>query len=92
MAFTNYLDAIPDLGWLFYGVWRGLSAELGVTAALAIGIGVYFLQVAFSAVWLPAVPLWAGLNGCGASSCMEHGNPSGVRGKCRCRVVSVAAN
>jgi uncharacterized protein len=53
-------------GWIFYGYGLGLFGKLGVTAALAIGIGVYFLQVAFSAYWLqrylygPVEWLWRG--------------------------------
>ncbi|MEA2895803.1 MAG: uncharacterized protein QOJ84_1418 [Bradyrhizobium sp.] len=52
MAFTNYLMQSVIFGWLFYGYGLGLFGKLGVTAALAIGIAVYVLQVAFSAVWL----------------------------------------
>ena len=52
MAFTNYLMQSVIFGWLFYGYGLGLFGKLGVTAALAIGIGVYVLQVAFSAYWL----------------------------------------
>jgi uncharacterized protein len=52
MAFTNYLMQSLIFGWLFYGYGLGLFGKLGVTAALAIGIGVYVAQVAFSAVWL----------------------------------------
>jgi uncharacterized protein len=66
MAFTNYLMQSVIFGWLFYGYGLGLFGKLGVTAALAIGIGVYLLQVAFSAVWLqrylygPIEWLWRG--------------------------------
>jgi uncharacterized protein len=52
MAFTNYLMQSLIFGGLFYGYGLGLFGKVGVTAALAIGIGVYVLQVAFSAVWL----------------------------------------
>jgi uncharacterized protein len=66
MAFTNYLMQSVIFGWLFYGYGLGLFGKLGVTAALAIGIGVYVLQIAFSAVWLrhylygPVEWLWRG--------------------------------
>jgi uncharacterized protein len=66
MAFTNYLMQSVIFGWLFYGYGLGLFGKLGVTAALAIGIGVYVLQAAFSAVWLqrylygPVEWLWRG--------------------------------
>jgi uncharacterized protein len=66
MAFTNYLMQSVIFGWIFYGYGLGLFGKLGVTAALAIGIGVYFLQVAFSAYWLqrylygPVEWLWRG--------------------------------
>ena len=52
MAFTNYLLQSVIFGWLFYGYGLGLFGRLGVAAALAIGTGVYALQVAFSAFWL----------------------------------------
>ena len=52
MAFTNYLMQSVIFGWVFYGYGLGLFGKLGVTAALAIGIGVYMLQVVFSAYWL----------------------------------------
>ena len=52
MAFTNYLMQSVIFGWLFYGYGLGLFGKLGVAAALAIGTGVYVLQVAFSAYWL----------------------------------------
>ena len=52
MAFTNYLLQSVIFGWLFYGYGLGLFGKLGVAAVLAIGIGVYVLQVAFSAYWL----------------------------------------
>ncbi|MDP2376050.1 DUF418 domain-containing protein [Reyranella sp.] len=52
MAFTNYLMQSVIFGWLFYGYGLGLFGKLGVTAALAIGIGVYFLQIVISAYWL----------------------------------------
>ena len=52
MAFTNYLMQSVIFGWVFYGYGLGLFAKLGVTAALAIGIGVYLLQIVFSAYWL----------------------------------------
>jgi uncharacterized protein len=52
MAFTNYLLQSVIFGWLFYGYGLGLFGKLGVADALAIGVGVYVLQVAFSAWWL----------------------------------------
>jgi uncharacterized protein len=52
MAFTNYLMQSVIFGWVFYGYGLGLFGKLGVAAALAIGIGVYILQVVFSAYWL----------------------------------------
>jgi uncharacterized protein len=52
MAFTNYLMQSVIFGWVFYGYGLGLFGKLGVTAALAIGIGVYLLQIVFSAYWL----------------------------------------
>ena len=52
MAFTNYLMQSVIFGWVFYGYGLGLFGKLGVAAALVIGIGVYILQVAFSAYWL----------------------------------------
>ena len=52
MAFTNYLMQSVIFGWVFYGYGLGLFGKLGVAAALGIGIGVYILQVIFSAYWL----------------------------------------
>jgi len=52
MAFTNYLVQSLIFGWFFYGYGLGLFGKLGVAAALAIGTGVYLLQVALSALWL----------------------------------------
>jgi uncharacterized protein len=52
MAFTSYLMQSVIFGWLFYGYGLGLFGKLGVAAALAVGTGVYILQVAFSAWWL----------------------------------------
>ena len=52
MAFTNYLMQSVIFGWVFYGYGLGLFGTLGVTAALAIGIGVYILQIVLSAYWL----------------------------------------
>ena len=52
MAFTNYLMQSVIFGWIFYGYGLGLFGKLGVAAALAIGTGIYILQVAFSAYWL----------------------------------------
>ena len=52
MAFTNYLMQSVIFGWVFYGYGLGLFGKLDVTAALAIGIGVYILQIVISACWL----------------------------------------
>jgi uncharacterized protein len=52
MAFTNYLAQSVVFGWIFYGYGLGLFGRLGVTAAFAIGIVVYAVQVAFSTWWL----------------------------------------
>lgn len=52
MAFTNYLMQSVIFGWVFYGYGLGLFGKLGVSAALAVGIGVYILQIVFSAYWL----------------------------------------
>jgi uncharacterized protein len=52
MAFTNYLMQSVIFGWVFYGYGLGLFGKLGVTAALALGVGVYILQIVFSAYWL----------------------------------------
>jgi uncharacterized protein len=52
MAFTNYLMQSVIFGWLFYGYGLGLFGKLEVAAALAIGTGVYILQIVFSAYWL----------------------------------------
>lgn len=52
MAFTNYLMQSVIFGWVFYGYGLGLFGKLGVAAALAIGIGVYILQIVISAYWL----------------------------------------
>ena len=52
MAFTNYLMQSVIFGWLFYGYGLGLFGKLGVAPALAIGTGVYVLQVALSTYWL----------------------------------------
>ena len=66
MAFTNYLLQSVIFGWLFYGYGLGLFGKLGVADALAIGIGVYILQAAFSGWWLkrylygPVEWLWRG--------------------------------
>lgn len=66
LAFTNYLMQSVIFGWLFYGYGLCLFGKLGVAAALAIGIGIYVLQVAFSAYWSrwylygPVEWLWRG--------------------------------
>jgi uncharacterized protein len=76
MAFTNYLLQSAIFGWLFYGYGLGLFGKLGVGAALAIGIGVYILEAAFSAWWLkrylygPVEWLWrSAMYGNGSPSC-----------------------
>lgn len=67
MAFTNYLVQSLVLGWIFYGYGFGLFGRLSVAFALAIGIGLYAAQVAFSAWWLsryrygPVEWLWRSL-------------------------------
>jgi uncharacterized protein len=52
IAFTNYLTQSIIFGWIFYGYGLGLFGHLGVSAALAIGVGVYVGQAVFSALWL----------------------------------------
>jgi uncharacterized protein len=52
MAFTNYLAQSVIFGWIFYGYGLGLFGRVSVTAALAIGIGVYVAQVMISGWWL----------------------------------------
>jgi uncharacterized protein len=52
MAFTNYIAQSLILGWIFYGYGLGLFGRVGVTTALAIGVAVYAVEVAFSAWWL----------------------------------------
>src|SRR3954470_22792367 len=52
MAFTNYLAQSVICGWIFYGYGLGQFGQLGVTAALAIGVFVYVAQVVLSAWWL----------------------------------------
>lgn len=51
-AFTNYVAQSLIFGWFFYGYGLGLFGELGVAAALGIGVCVYVLQVIFSHFWL----------------------------------------
>jgi uncharacterized protein len=67
MAFSNYLAQSLLLGWIFYGYGLGLFGRLGVTAALAIGVVVYAVEVAISVWWLgryrygPVEWLWRSL-------------------------------
>lgn len=67
MAFTNYLTQSIILGWIFYGYGLGLFGRLSVVAALAIAVGLYAAQIAFSAWWLrryrygPVEWLWRSL-------------------------------
>jgi uncharacterized protein len=66
-AFSNYLAQSLILGWIFYGYGFGLFGRLSVTAALAIGVVVYAVEVAISAWWLaryrygPVEWLWRSL-------------------------------
>jgi len=52
MAFTNYIMQSLVFGFVFYGYGLGLFGRLGTVRALAIGLTVYLLQLAFSHWWL----------------------------------------
>jgi uncharacterized protein len=52
MAFTNYLLQSIILGWVFYGYGLGLFGSVGVTAAFALGVLIYVLQILASVWWL----------------------------------------
>lgn len=52
MAFTNYIVQSLLFTWIFYGYGLGLFNRLGPASALALGIAVFLLQVAFSRWWL----------------------------------------
>ena len=52
MACTNYLGQSVLGVLLFYGIGFGLGAKVGLLATEAIALGVYALQIAFSALWL----------------------------------------
>jgi uncharacterized protein len=72
MAFTNYLLQSIVLGWIFYGYGLGLFGQLGVVAALVIGIVLYACQVLLSIWWLghwrfgPVEWVWRSLMYCAA--------------------------
>jgi uncharacterized protein len=52
MAFTNYIAQSLVFGFIFYGYGLGLFGRVGTVRALAIGVAVYLLQIAFSRWWL----------------------------------------
>jgi uncharacterized protein len=52
MAFTNYITQSVVLGLLFFGYGLGLYGKLDTARALAIGIALYAVQLAFSQWWL----------------------------------------
>jgi uncharacterized protein len=52
MAFSNYIAESLLFGLSFYGFGFGLYGRIGSAATLAIGTGVYALQLAASAWWL----------------------------------------
>ncbi|GAC1333811.1 MAG: DUF418 domain-containing protein [Beijerinckiaceae bacterium] len=66
MAFTNYLLQSVVFSAIFFGWGLGLF-ELGAGATLALGVGVYVIQVALSMIWLrrfrfgPVEWLWRSL-------------------------------
>jgi uncharacterized protein len=67
MAFTNYLGQSLILGLIFHGYGFGLFGKLSVSMALAIGVVVFAIQIAFSTWWLnryrfgPVEWLWRSL-------------------------------
>ena len=52
MALSNYVAQSLLFGWLFFGYGLGWHGKPGVATTLAMGAGVYLLQVASSAAWL----------------------------------------
>jgi uncharacterized protein len=52
MAFSNYIAQSLIFGVLFYGFGLGLYGRIGPAASLAVGTGVYVVQMVFSAWWL----------------------------------------
>lgn len=52
MALTNYLLQTILCIFIFYGVGLGLGGNIGPSMFLVIGIGIYLLQMCFSAFWL----------------------------------------
>lgn len=52
MAFTNYILQSVVFSLVFYGYGLALFNRMGPAAALALGITVFLLQVAFSHAWL----------------------------------------
>jgi uncharacterized protein len=52
MAFTNYIAQSVVFSWMFYGYGLGLFNRMGPAAAVALGVTVFVLQVAFSHWWL----------------------------------------
>lgn len=52
MSLTNYLLQSLLGGFLFYNWGLGLFREIGLTYALAVGIGMVLLQYGFSRLWL----------------------------------------
>jgi uncharacterized protein len=52
MALTNYIMQTLLSMLIFYGVGFGLGTTIGYSYVLLIVLGVYFLQVLFSTLWL----------------------------------------
>lgn len=52
MAFSNYIAQSIVFTLLFFGYGLGLMGRVGPAAALALGVAVYAVQVAWSAAWL----------------------------------------
>lgn len=67
MALSNYLTQSLVLGFVFYGYGLGLFGRLTSAEALPIGLALFAVQVALSALWLrhfrfgPAEWLWRAL-------------------------------